>query len=270
MAKKDIVKVEAPGLPAMPSYMQGDAGAGTEEMQGYVTVPRLKIVQKQASSELLAQFGVGDVIITPVNVVAAEWRRDAKGRPLEDGAPHLLVVPVYFYPEWATWNPIALRGSVPAVAYRTTDPNDPVAHKSQNPGLRVEPFPDDPSLKLRHVEHLNFVLYIADGPVAGEVAVASFCRGAHVEGSKFSTLIRMRRAPIYGCAFDLTLAERTNQQGEWLVFRANNPEGASPWTDKELYPRVKDLHENFRALHDSSKLRAAIDDDEQATVTDEM
>jgi hypothetical protein len=270
MSKKSIVKVE-PTASEVPAYMAPDVGAGTDELKGYVTVPRLKIIQKQAMAELLARFGVGDVILSPVNALVEEWQRDPKGRPLPDGAPTISVRTVYFYHEWATWNPIQLRGMEPAITYRTTNPGDPIVQKARNPNLRTEDHPREDGLKVRHVEHLNFVLLVEPGQhMSEEVAVVSFSRGSHIEGQKFSSLVRMRRAPIYGMRFDLSLEERKNSKGEWLCFVARNPADGRPWVPEEDYQRMKKLHEDFAAMHASSKLRAAIDDEdngEEATDT---
>lgn len=256
MAKKDIVKVE-PRLDVVPAFMAADVGVGTEDMQEYVSVPRLKIVQKQSSEELQNEFPVGTVLMSPVNVIAAPMP-DNKG---EEPVP-LEVIPLYFYPEWVTWNHISTRGVLNSIRYRTTSPNDPIVEKSRNPGLREEPAPDDRSNVLRHVEHLNFVCKIVgDSPIAGETVVVSFSRGSHADGRKFSTLIRMRRAPIYGCRFLLARAKRKNQKGDWWVLVPQNPE-ESPWADEADYPALKQQHEDLKVLHESAKLRVNLDEDE--------
>jgi hypothetical protein len=266
----DITKVN----PQLPDFMQGEKVLGTESLTEYVVPPRIKVVQKQASEQLLDVFAPGDVILTPTQSVVVQLERDAKGRPVEDQDASFFVVPLFFYPEWATWNPIALKGQEPAIRYRTLDPTDPIVHKSRNKDLRYDNHPDRADLKVRHVEHLNFVVMLIDHPLAGTPVVVSFSRGEHWVGNNFASLIKMRNAPLFGCVFTLTPKFRPGQLGDWWGLDVANPESRSPWVDdKDIYEKCKALHLEFAEYHKSSRLRTNLDDDgvtEDAMATNEM
>lgn len=261
MAKKDVSKEitkVSPNLPVtVPDFMAGEEVLGLDALKQYVVPPFIKIVQKQAGDELLQSFGTGDVILSPANAMIAEMPRDNKGRVLDDATASFKIVPVLFYPEWLTWNPIELKGTEQSIRYRTLDPNDAVVSKARAPALRSEPHPTNPEMKIRHVEHLNFLVILYDHPLGTEPCILSFSRGEWKSGSKFAGLIKMRKAPIYGCVFEAVLGHRKNDKGDWWGFNMCNPSEGSPWVKKEEYETFKAIHEEFVKLHAESKLRAA-------------
>ena len=274
MAKKDVSKAitkVSPQLPvAVPDFMKDEEILGLDALKQFVVPPFIKIVQKQAGDELLQSFGIGDVILSPTNAIIAEMPRDNKGRPLDDAKASFKIVPIFAYPEWLTWNPIELKGTESSIRYRTLDPSDPIATKARAPALRTEPYPGRPELKIRHVEHINFVVILYDHPLGTEPCILSFSRGEWKSGSKFAGLIKMRKASIFGCVFEAVLGHRKNDKGDWWGFNICNPEEGSPWVKKEEYEAFKTIHEEFVKLHAESKLRAAyeppsIDQDEAST-----
>lgn len=260
--KKDVSKAITkvnPNLPTVavvPEFMAEEEVLGLEVLKQFIVPPFIKIVQKQAGDELLQYFGAGDVILSPANAMIAEMPRDNKGRVVDGSRTSFRVVPVLFYPEWLTWNPIELKGAEPSIRYRTLDPNDPVVSKARAPALRSEPHPDHPELKIRHVEHLNFLVILYDHPLGSEPAILSFARGEWRSGSKFANLIRMRKAPIYGCVFEAVVTHRVGQLGDWFGFDMCNPEEGSPWVKKEEYPTFKAIHEEFDKYNKEAKIRA--------------
>ena len=258
--KKDVSQAITKVSPEfeLPEFLQGEV-QGLERLKEFVVPPYIKIVQKQASDELLTHFGTGDVILSPANAVICEMPRNTKGRPLEDAHTSFKIVPIFFYPEWLTWNPVELKGTEPAIRYRTVDPNDPVVAKARSSKLRQEPHPDKPELKIRHVEHLNFLVCLYEHSLGGDAAVLSFSRGEWSSGSKFANLIKMRKASLFGCVFEAVLGHRINDKGDWYGFDMCNPSDCSPWVTEEEYKVFEALHKEFEKLHADAKLQAAYD-----------
>lgn len=273
MAKKDVSKgitKVSPAVLAVPKYMADEEVTGLELLKEFIVPPFIKIIQKSAGDELLQHFSAGDVILSPANAVIAEMPRTNKGHIVEGSRSAFQIVPILFYPEWLTWNPIDLKGSEPAIRYRTLDPDDPVVAKSRSPILRIEQHPTQPEYKIRHVEHLNFLVMLYNHPLGEEPAIMSFSRGEWKSGSKFANLIKMRRAPIYGCVFDAVVGLRHGQKGEWFGFDMCNPEEGSPWVEKEGYDTLKTIHEQFVEYHKERRIRAqhevtSLDDDAATT-----
>ena len=272
MAKKDVSKdiVKTTGLPNLPKFMQDDGSAGTEALQEFVIPPRIKIVQKQARSELLELFTPGDVILSPVNAVIVEQERDNKGRIIEDTAAQFNIVPLFFYPEWGTINPIELRASEPMLRYRTTDPTDPIVQKARNKHLREEVHPEREDLRIRHVEFLNYIVMLVNHELTGTPALLSFSKGEWMAGSNFASLIKMRKAPLFGCVFTCTVVLRPGTKGEWYGINVTNPSDRMPFVeDADTYEVFKKLNAEFSEFHKHSKLKADLDDsDETVDVSD--
>jgi len=271
MAKKDhsqgITKV-TPNL-AVPDFMIEETVTGLEVLKEFVIPPFIKVIQKSASDELLQTFSPGDVILSPANALIAEMPRNEKGRPIEGAKGIFQIVPLFFYPEWITWNPIQLKGTEPSIVYRTIDPNDPVVAKSRSAKLRSEQHPTQPEYTIRHVEHLNFIVLLHNHELGSEPAVLSFSRGEWRSGTKFAALIRMRKAPIYGCIFEANVSIRHNPKGDWYGCDMTNPSEGSAWVGKDGFDELKELHEQFVALHKEQKIQAQYDivdeEDEAAT-----
>lgn len=275
MAKKDnskeITKVR-PEL-SVPKFMRDETETGLDTLQDFIVPPFVKVVQKQAGDELLKQYAAGDVILSPANALISEMPRDDRGRPLEGASSTFLFVPILFYPEWITWNPIELKGQEPAIRYRTTDPSDPVVAKARDAKLRTEPHPADGSglLKIRHCEHLNFLVVLHDHPLGEEPCIMSFSRGEWRAGSRFASLIKMRHAPLFGCIFQSSVSLRHGQKGDWYGIDVSNPtaDGISSWVTEDRYDVYKSLHTEFNEAYKDSRLRAQYDtvvpEDEAAT-----
>jgi len=264
MAQDAVQKID-PQLPAVqtkpPDYMAEDGKLGTEELAAQVVVPRIKIIQKQASTELLAEFGVGDVIVAPLNQPVCECPRGDRGQPSVNSYRAFTFTPLFYYTEWCTWNDIRMRGSLPAIAYRTMDPNDPIVVKSRSASLREESDPENGDNVLRHVEHLTYIILIHGHQTLGAQPVAlSFQRAEHFHGRKFATLTRLRAAPLFGCNYVASVAHRagTGKGDWWGIDVANDSE--RPWVSKDDYQKMKELYETFKGLHESSSLKASYDD----------
>src|SRR5690606_29211297 len=131
------------------------------------------------------QFNVGDVILVPQNVLVAPVKMNDANRPSKEGSPFLFT-PVFFFPEWVAWNPIEARGTLPAIQERTTDPDDPLVARCRNSKLWFDELDlkDDKGNPLfrRNTEHLNFIITLLDGDLAGTTCIMSFSRAEHKSG----------------------------------------------------------------------------------------
>jgi len=278
MAKKDVSQEITKVNPEfeLPDFMNGEEQLGIENLKEFVVPPFIKIVQRNASEELLKSFSGGDVILSPTNAIVAEMPRDNKGREIEGSITSFQFVPILFYPEWISWNPIEMKGQESSIRYRTVDANDPIVGKARNPKLRAEPHPNDSTGKLfiRHVEHLNFIIQLRNHALSGEAAILSFARGEWKAGSKFAGLIKLRKAPLYGCVFEATVKLRHGKFGDWYGFDVGNP-AEKPWVEKDEYELFKSIHLEFDKLHKDARIQAqydpAADGDAAATpATDEF
>jgi hypothetical protein len=253
-----------------PAWLTERPVVGMEEVSQYVVFPRMKIVQKSAGETISgAGFGTGDLILVPdMRVVARIGRNPANGQPDRVGPP-VLITPLYFFVEWMTWNPIALKGTAPAIAFRTRDPKDPVVAKSRSAALRMEPYKDasgrvqpDPAtgqpLMQRHVEHLNWIVVAHDseGVSVTDPFTVGFSRAEHFTGSKFASLVQQRHASIYACKFEMLSAFRPGKgKGDWYGVDLRNPEvpGNAPWCDEAEGTAFERLHEELKA-HDKERV----------------
>jgi len=265
VAKKkttNITKVQANAALARPDFM-ADAPLGIDDLRQYVTPPRIKVVQKQARTDLLDMFGVGDVIVVPANIVVTEMGRTDKGQPTGEADP-FFIVPLFFYVEWCTWNPLELKGKVPAIRDRSFDPKSALALKAKSSEHRKELIPGEKDLYMRHVEHLNFIVMLYDHPtLGGAPVVMTFARGEHFSGRGLCNLIKLRKAPLYGCVFECHLGHRENEQGDWWGLDIINPAGdVSPWVNAEEFEAFKALHLEFVKAHQDARIRVDYDEAE--------
>ena len=240
-----------------PSFMEPDSGMGVEDLGKYVVPPRLKIVQSNSNETFLSRFDKGDAIIVPQMFLIAAVNKNEQGKPADTGQPFHFV-PLFFFPEWCCWNPIETRGTLPSVRYRTTDPNDPAVSKCRDPKLWKE---EIDGFACRWVEHLNFIsVIIGDHELAGTPVIISFARAEHRAGSNFAALIKMRKAPMFGCQFEARVTFRPdNNKGQWYGLDISNPSqdsGITPFlTDEVAYDAFKKLHLEMKEAHGAAKIK---------------
>ncbi len=269
MAKREREVIKVGDAAIVPAFMQSDSRLGISELSRFIVPPRIKLVQKSSGDNLLEKWGVGDVIVTtsPDPVLLVAMKRGDTGQPLMvegsstlGDSPGFDFVPLYFFPEWIVWNPIASKGTLPPIRNRTTDPSDPIAVKARNFDLREEPCPDMAGEKIRYIEHLNFVCSLVD---AEEPVILTFSRGEWTFGRNLCNLIKGRKAPIFGCRFHAVLGKRTNEKGNWWGLNIENAD--SPWVeDAEDYERNKKLYQECAELNAESRIR--VDHEDTATV----
>lgn len=254
----------------LPAFMAGTAREdfGLQDALQYVRPPRVKIVQPLSRPAIKEQFNDGDAIVVPTMQLLAPVEIDAQTkRPSGNGSP-FLVVPIFFYPEFCVWNPLSLvnAGTLPTIRERSLDSRSPIAirAKSQN---REDICPENPTEKIKYVEHLNFIIMPLDGEFFGTPLVVSFSKAEFKTGSSFCASLQMRRAPIYGCVFQFQVKKRNNQKGTWFGFDITNPAPpSSPWlgeNDGELFAWLKERHIEFREAHKNGLLQADYEDETQ-------
>lgn len=229
----------------LPTFMQPDTTAGTESMGEFIRPPRLRVVQP-LSKELTAEFNVGDLVVVPQRIMVVPVKLNDSGKSVQEksnAGESFRFVPIFFWPEWIQWNSRMITDE-PAVLQQTTDKNNPLVVKCRNRDLWEEDHPTKPGIKVRNTEHLNFAIMLLDGSLAGELMVMSFVRSEHKCGTAFAGLIRMRKAPIYGCIFEGSTGYRENPQGEWYGIDVVNP-------SEDPFVQSKDLYEHFKASHET-------------------
>ena len=262
----------------LPAFIQqGGELAGTELLSQFIQPPRLKIVQPQSKPELKAQFNEGDIVIMPQKELVVPIMLNEHNRPTDKGNA-FLIVPIYFYPEYCSWNPIGVQGTMPAIRERSTDQNSVIAKKARNPQTREEicpEFPRDADGKpqfIRHTEHLNFLCSLISVEALWDTPVLiSFFRGEAKTGQSFCAAIRMRHTHIYACQFQAQAARRTNAKGNWFGLDISNPPMQTGvdnrWVhDEALFNYFAQLHQEYAKAHKAGTIISDYDDEDSRTV----
>jgi len=265
MSDGNIEKVRPAGaLAAAPTHIQrGDDKQGVERTQEFVSPPFLKIVQKQSDDELITTHGVGSTILTPTNVLVAKHGDSFK------------FVPIIQYAEFMTWADIGMKGLVPPILDRSLDSNSKLARKCRDRNLWVEEGYDydGKKLKVRHVEHITFVVVIMDEELGAVPCIMSFSRAEHKQGRNLCSLLSLRNADIFGCVFEARVGDpRKNEKGSWHGFDVFNPTSDSPWVDDpKVYETLQALHIQYEKLYNDGLLRASYEDEQpEEPATSEM
>ena len=251
----------------LPAFMQGEEKHGDELMDRYIRPPRVKIIQPQAR-EPYDQFESGDVVLTPQLLRIAAFDKATKKGEL------WRFVPIFFYPEWCTWNPL---GDETMIRARTLDPRNEIAIKAQSPDTWSEDHPegrmDDQGrpLQIRHTEHLNFIVAPLTEDQLGMQIAVSFFRGELKVGATICSLIRMRNAPMYGQIFEAQVGQRKNQRGTWYGIDCRIPTSAPLFVeDEEFFGALKGQYEKYAAAHSDDNLQVDFEDEKAVnTAADE-
>lgn len=246
---EEIIKAN-PQLPAAPDFM-GDAPKGTEQLAQYVTPDRFKILQKSAKNpELMQRYGSGFCIIvkgdgSSEQVAAMEY--DNKGNPSK--AEPFIFTPLFFFSEYIHWAP---DGSEQLILGRSLDPTSEIGMKARSMQYRDRK-------SETYCEHLCFVSRIEG---FAEPVIIGFSRGTHKDGRLLCNLLKSRKAPIYGCRIQASVAKRFDDQGhDWWSLDFVNPE--QPWiTDGDEFNRNLAEHKDFQEAHAAAILRPSYDEEE--------
>ena len=255
----------APLHAQLPAFMQSAEVQGLDDLSQYIVPPRLKIVQKMSGSPFDELFSVGEVVAVP-QLMRIAGLDDAKAGEM------FFITPLFFFVEWCTLNPFQMKGSLPFIRERSDDPGSALASKSRSPATWQEPCPENAEYSIRHCEMLNFiVLLLGNTDFSGIPVVMSFSKAEHRSGTNFASLIKMRRAPIYGGQYAVATAERPSAKGNWFGFNIVNPPGdcgVTPFVeDEERFNQLKAIHMELDAAARSSKIRVDYDDTESEAVS---
>lgn len=223
----------------VPAFMQ-DAPMGNEDLKFFTRPPVIKVIQPSARSEYSDHFDKGDVIANPIKELIVK-----KDTPF-------YVTPLYFFAEWTTMNPLELT-DLPMIQERSRDPNSRIAIMSKKKETwyeeiegRINPKTDRP-YRRQHVENLNFICLIHGVEALREVPIVfSFNKGKWKDGSRFSSILQQRRAPIYGCNVQMTCTLRKNPNGDFYGFDIENPKDFPKFVENEAeFKRNQKLYESF-------------------------
>lgn len=255
----------------LPAFMANEEVTGADQLGQYIVPPRLKIIQGASGSPFCDMFSPGDAVLVPQMIMVAPIEKNQKGRPSKTGSV-FHITPVFFYGEWCLWNPLEKKGQLPAIEMRTTNPNDAMVTKCRDFKLRLEAIPGEYDAKgnqlcRRYVEHLNFISVIVDNEheLHGMPMVISFSRGDHKGGSNFAALLKLRKAPIFGCRFQCRVGLRNDPKGDWFGLDVTNPEDGEPWVkDEAAYSAFRDIHNEFAKAHQAGNVQVEYSDEEVA------
>lgn len=269
MAKK--TEIQTTSVSNLPAFMQDVTDFGIDDLKQYIVPPRLKVVQRISGAPFDDLFNPGDVVACPQLVLVSPVIKNDNGKPTDQGEPFHFV-PLYFFVEWCLWNPLEMKGSLPSIRARTTDPNSDMVIKSRDSKLWELPCPENPEYKCRYVEHLNFlILLINEHELAGTPMVMSFSRAEHRAGTNFAALIKMRKAPIFGCQFQARAGFRSNNKGNWYGVDVMNPEAVPPFVqDKALFDAYHNIHLELKEAHNNARVVVDYDNETTDTVIDTM
>lgn len=244
----------------IPEHLRADAGVGLELAKESMRPGRLKICQANRSDKFAA-FEEGDLIVTPAGVKVA-----SAGEPF-------YFVPLFFYMEWATVNPHAMKATLKMIRERTLDPRSPIAVKARDPEKRgADACPENTKMLLKHVEYLNFIVAIVLNEAISPVPVVmTFCRGEHGKGSALRDMLAMRADRVSICANVLQGVvpeqKRVNDQGQWYGIDVGPPTGEdapAPFVmDPGEYTELKKMSDAIKKAHAASQLIVDIDEDEE-------
>lgn len=235
----------------IPAFMQNADVMGTEGLNQYVRPPRLKVVQAMAR-EPFDQYDQGTVLIVPQLIEFAKIDRTTKKGDKWN------FVPLFFYPEWIQTNPIALAGQAPFIRDRSLDPRSALAQKARNRETWFETHPEHPDMEIANRECLNFVVMPYNHSMAGTMCILTFSKAGFRDGSNLASMIKIRKAPIFGQVFEASVSQRKNSKGQWWGLDINIPE--SPWVTLEEFEQFKAIHLELVHVHKEGLLQVDYDD----------
>jgi len=161
----------------------------------YVIIPVVKMVQGSAGLELKKKFGEGTAILRPGDIVLAKYEDD-NGQATFDFVPH------FFFTEFTKDSALG-DSENPWILQRSFDQTSEIAKKARDADQRKELYPGHEDRKpedkkyFRYVEHLCFagVIY-GEHQLEGTQVVLSFEKGEFWQGRNFISAIKMRKSKV--------------------------------------------------------------------------
>lgn len=228
-----------------PAWLAGREKAGIDQsLLRAVVMPRMKIVQKTASQQLLAAHAPGEIINGSTGEV---FRKPTMvgNKAAWDATPPLLVTPVLFWREFLVMNSLGLQ---PVVLDRSFDEASEIARIATSQE-RTRPHPNkDPKKVIKFCDAYNFIFFLHDPQEAkGSVCLATFISTAVMPARRLASLIVGRNAPIYAGVYAMSVEQRSNDDGEWWspVFRN------AGWVSEELGNQLAEKHSELFAQQDA-------------------
>jgi hypothetical protein len=255
----EVTKIVPQLAPDLPAHLAGQPITGMEEMAMIIRPPRLKIIQKQAGSELQAAFNIGDIILSPMNAMLAPFNKGGTPSPV-------YFTPIFFYREYVCRAPIALRGKAPMIVERSTDPRSQLAKNCEDPSKRLEMRTfAGAQYEFRNQTQLNFVCVVnhPEHPLDKTEFIVTFAGGSIGGGERLAQLVKMRKASPFGCVFQMSVdpTPRKNEKGDWYVLKIDNPpQGVAPWVGPEAYIELNKTYDALRAAFRDQRL--SVEDEE--------
>ena len=249
------------GLPAVPDYLKNVEGdKSLDSIKQYVRPPRVKVVQAMTDEKIKELFGVGDVVLLPDNIGILKAARDERGNVLVGQTIPFVFTPLFFFTEFCLWNPLEMKGKLPAIRERTFDHNSKIAIRARDFHNRKMPCPEDPAHDCIFCEHLNFIIKIQGHD---EPAILTFSRGEFKAGQNFAALIKMRGVPLYANIFAANLAHRKNDKGNWYGLDISNPnlDDTSPYVGEELFKQYQQFFEKYMKDFEEKLIEVNYEDD---------
>jgi hypothetical protein len=235
------------GLPAVPDYLKVEDDHSLDGVKQYVRPPRIKVVQATSLPALKDAFGVGAVVLVPDNTLVLAPMRDALGNIEYGTTPPFIFTPIFFFTEFCLWNPLQMKGKLPAIRERSFDQNSRLAQRARDFKNRDMPCPEDPEHNCTFCEHMNFIVHV---PGQKDHCVLSFSRGEFAAGQRFAGLLKMRGVPMYGNIFEAHIARRENNKGNWIGLDCVNPSGGeSPFVGEEAFHAFQKLYNEYATLY---------------------
>lgn len=238
-----------------------DVDSSMSMLGSFIRPPRIKIIQGQAKKPFNELFKPGDLCAVPMlRPIFTGYQSRA-----ENVAFHF--VPIFFYPEWVSWNPYGT--DLKPVIARSLDPKSEIAIKSRKEDLRKEPCKERPTLPdgkpafISHLEHLNFVIMILpENEMAGLPIVMTFASGEHRSGTNFASLVKQRKSRyLHGLQFVAKVGQRENKTGTWYGIDIDNPTTIPPYVqDRATFEQYHAIYEEFKTYYEERRLEVDYDD----------
>jgi hypothetical protein len=246
---KTLVKPPA-GVPSyLAQYVENDKSK--DALNQYRVVPRLKIVQGTAGTEIQQKFQPGAIILWPNQAIVADL--DRKTRKSDR---MVRLQPLVFYTDFCQFADIKDKQS-PTIITRSFDPGSEVAQKARSIEGRKEKYGKEDQYTYRFCEHLNFICMIrGEHDLAGEMVAMVFARGEFTVGRNFATRIAMIKAPLWAQLWEITVGWRDRGgDKKWFgIDVAEVPEEDERIIPEEEVEKSLAAHEELLAMIAKQKL----------------
>lgn len=252
---KEIMTV-GDNLPAEIMDLIGGESSGFEDIQEYITLPFIKIIQGQTSEEIQEIVGnAGSVGAIPGPIPIAK-----KGKTFE-------VIPVFFWNSFHTWSDLKDKES-PMFLDSSLDGNSELAKKakSKDPEQRSETYGERDQFTMLHCHHFNFASIIFAEEIQGLAATITFCKGEWSRGRRwmnqmYNTFKGSKRVPLYlqRWEFGTSLRDRGPDKKWWGFDMV--PAEEKIVSDVELANMLIGQHHELRKAHIERRLAVQVDDE---------